>query len=52
MSFEEAENDASNGVSAKQKIVGVIVLTDNRKQTQPEKSVELDFKSSAFKCTY
>lgn len=35
--------------SVTQKRLGVIVLTDNREKTQPERNPHYDFRCSAFK---
>ena len=49
MNFEEAELDNSGTPNNKSKILGVIVLRDNR-QTEPvRKNSQPDYRCSAFK---
>jgi hypothetical protein len=51
MNSEEAEIDIGSPTNSKGKVLGVIVLTDNR-QTQPkDKSGYSDYRCSAFKGT-
>ncbi len=50
MSFEDAEIDNSCSTAGKGRILGVIVLTDNRQSKSAEKGPIPDFRCSAFKC--
>lgn len=50
MNFEDAEIDNSCSPAGKGRILGVIVLTDNRQSKSVEKASMPDFRCSAFKC--
>ena len=50
MNFEEAEIDNSNTPNNKSKVLGVIVLTDNRRTPEHSKDFSQTKKSSAFRC--
>jgi hypothetical protein len=52
MNFEEAELDNSSTPNNKSKILGVIVLRDNRQVEPIHKSSQPDYRCSAFKCTF
>ena len=49
MNFEDAEIDQSSTPNAKSKVLGVIVLTDNRQTPQDAKEKSQTFRCSAFK---
>jgi len=49
MNFEDAEIDNGLSPAGKGKILGVIVLTDNRQSRTSEKTAVPDFRCSAFK---
>jgi hypothetical protein len=49
MNFEDAEIDNSGTPSGKGKILGVIVLTDNRINKSIDKNNNNDFRCSAYK---
>lgn len=49
MNFEDAEIDNSGTYSGKCKILGVIVLTDNRINKPNDKTNNNDFRCSAYK---
>ena len=50
MNFEEAELDNSSTPNNKSKILGVIVLRDNRQVEPIRKGSQSDYRCSAFKC--
>jgi len=49
MNFEDSELDNNGTPAGKGKILGVIVLTDNRTNKTNDKSNNNDFRCSAFK---
>lgn len=51
MKFEDKEIDNSGTVSGKSKILGVIVITDNRINRPNDKTNNNDFSGSAYKGT-
>ena len=52
MHFEDAEIDQPSPNNNKSKVLGVIVLTDNRQTPQNLKSKPSELRSSAFKGTF
>ena len=50
MNFEDAEIDNSSTPNNKSKVLGVIVLTDNRRTPENPKDFSQTKRSSAFRC--
>ena len=49
MNFEDAEIENSSSLPGRSKVLGVIVLTDNRENRTYDRSPQTDYRCSAFK---